>query len=607
MQLADTSGVGLRANHHTRMNPADKGFSLIEQIIAMTVIVGALIGLLSTVGATAKGLTISRQRTIGISLAKQAIENLEGSAYNNVAMNLAGLSTDPLIQGTTPNFTFEGEFVVPGGTTPSYKTTIVSVGTTFVLRTFVTSVTAAGSGYRRVTTIIEWPSTSPAHTMRFSTLVFPLDYASYPSSSGDAEATGGLISVNGQLGGDTIEDLHLALPAVRSDTNASTLRTSIGAAASATGFVDLLDGPVTGPGCTASGTDVGECPRQTDDSIADNDFTSTTGSWVSGVGRTFVAGNLLTPGGTTLTTPAGTMTSRTSTDACGICGFGDSDGLPWSDASVTTTTASTAGFNSNHGVGVLSGSFWTMGGAWTPSASIDHDSTGGGLVTSTAQLSAPAVRVLDLVGGPAGYAGAVKVSTFTAKATAASGYTLAAPDVATGTTTMQIQLWDGAAYRTVNLLPGAALDTAAAASLTIGDHIVSFTSRVQAQPSNFSTLGTAPRGDAAAQHPSILLITVEVTITSATLKDTPPTTTTVPTTSTTTTTTTTIPATTTTTSPTTTTTGATSTSTSTTSTSTTSAPTTTAIPAPPLVTDHFTIAVDYGRVSAHTTWLAKAA
>jgi hypothetical protein len=214
--------------------------------------------------------------------------------------------------------------------------------------------------------------------------------------------------------------------------------------------------------------------------------------------------------------------------------------------------------------------------------------------------------VLDLAGGPTGYTGAVKVNAFTARATAAAGYTLVAPDVATGTTTMQIQLWDGAAYRTVNLLPGAALDTTAAASLTIGDHIVSFTSRVQAQPSNFSTLGTAPRGDAAAQHPSILLITVEATITSATLKDTPPTTTTVPTTSTTTTT---IPGTTTTTTiPTTTSIGATTTtSTSTSSTSTTLAATTTTTPAPPLVTDHFTIAVDYGRVSAHTTWLAKAA
>ena len=577
--MADTSGVGLRANHHSRTNPADKGFSLIEQVIAMTVIVGALIGLLSTLGATAQGLTTARQRTLAISLAKQAIENLEGSAYNNVAMNLSGLTADPMIHGTAPDLTFEGEFVVSGGTAPSYKSDVTAAGTIFELRTFVTAVSAAGAGYRRATVIVEWPSSAPKHTMRFSSLVFPLDYSSYPASSGKAEATGGLITVTGQLGGDTFEDMHLVLPSVRADTNASTLRTSIGAAASATGYVDLLAGAVTAAGCTGSGTDVGECPRQTDDSIADNDFTSTTGSWVSGIGRTFVAGTLSTPGDAALTTPAGTMTSRTSTDVCGVCGFGDNDGLPWADASVATTTSSSAVFESDHGV--LSGNFWTMGAAWAPSTSIDHDSTGGGIVTASAQLSAPAVQVLTLQGAPSGYAGAVKVTAFTAKATAPAGYTLAAPDLATGTTSMQIQLWDGAGYRVVNLMPGAALDTTATASFTIGDHVVALYTHVQAQPSNFSTLGTSPRGDATAQHPSILLITVEVTITSATLKDTPPTTTTVPTTTT-------IP-------------------TSTTSSTTIPATTTTTIPLPPLVTDHFTIAVDYGRVSAHSTWLAKAA
>ncbi len=55
------------------MFPADTGFGLIEQIIAMAVIVGALLGLLSTLGATAQGVTTSRQRTIGVSLAKQTI------------------------------------------------------------------------------------------------------------------------------------------------------------------------------------------------------------------------------------------------------------------------------------------------------------------------------------------------------------------------------------------------------------------------------------------------------------------------------------------------------------------------------------------------------
>ena len=115
----------------------------------MTVIVGALRGLLSTLGATALGVTTSRQRTIGVSLAKQAIETLQGSAYSSVAMSLTGLDTDPLVFGIAPNLTFESEPIVLGGTSP-HRTTIAAVGTTFVLRTFVTAVGSGGAGYRRI-------------------------------------------------------------------------------------------------------------------------------------------------------------------------------------------------------------------------------------------------------------------------------------------------------------------------------------------------------------------------------------------------------------------------------------------------------------------------
>ena len=587
------------------MFPADTGFGLIEQIIAMAVIVGALLGLLSTLGATAQGVTTSRQRTIGVSLAKQTIENLQGAAYSNVAMNLTGLAVDPLVYGTAPNLTFESEPIVLGGTTP-YRTTLTTVGTTFALRTFVTAVAAS---YRRVTVIVEWPAVAPRHTMRFSSLVFPLDYASYPASSGEAEATGGLISVSGTLGGDTFDDVHMLLPGVRVDTNASTLRTSIAAAASATSYVDLLAGPIASTTCSGAGGDIGECPHQTLESVADNDSTSQAGNWVAGVGQTFVAASLATPGGTTVNTPAGTMTSRASTDACGVCGFGDNDGLPWAESSVTTTSGSSADFRSDHGVGKLEGSLWALAGAWSPSASIDHDPSANGIVTASAQLVAPALRVFDLEPAPDGFDGAVKVGAFSAKASAVSGYTMVPPDLTTGTTTMQLQLWDGAGYRLVNITPGTALDTTATATFTVGDHVVTFNSHVQAQPSTFSTAGTTPRSDGAAQHPSILIITVDVVVTSATQFDPPPettptstistTTTPATTTATTTTTTTTSPESTTTTSP-------ISTSSTTTTTTTTTPATTTTIPLIPTVTDRFTISVDYGRVSAHDTWLAKA-
>lgn len=578
--------------NRSRSERGDGGFSLIEQIIAMVVIVGVLLGLLSTLGATARGVTTGRQRTIAVSLSKQVIESLQGAAYSDVAMDQSTLAADVLVLGVMPNLTFEGEQLVLGGPTAApYRTISTAVGTTFSLRTFVTGVASGGAGYRRTTVIVDWPSVSPIHTLRFSSLVFPLDYTSYPASSGSAEATGGLITVSGQLGGDTFEDANMVLPGIRAGTSSSTLRTSIGAAASAASNVDLAAGPVTSVTCSAVGDDLGECPRQTLESVADNDSTSTTGSWVKGVGQLFAAGSLSTPGGTTIVTPAGTMTSRASTDVCGSCGFGDNDGFPWVDSSVATTTASAAVFAANYTDGVLGGSLWTMANAWSPSASVDHDPTGGGIVTASAQLSAPALSLLKLTGAPVGFDGAVKVGAFTAKASAQSGYTLVAPDVVTGTTTVQIQLWDGVAYRTVNLLAGSALDTTATATFAIGTHVVVFNTRVVAQPSTFSTVATAPRTDAAAQHPSIFVIVVDVTITT-----TPP----VPTTTTTATTSTTS------TSTTSTTVDTTPPTTSTTSSSTTSSTTTTIAPLP-VVVDNFTIVVDYGRVSAHSTWLAKAA
>ncbi len=611
--MADTKGVRRDPDLRLQSRRADGGFSLIEQVIAMTVIVGALLGLLSTLGATAQGVVVGRQRTIAVSLAKQVIEHLQGIDYTDVAMDLAspGLATDLLITGTSPDLKFELESLVPGGTTP-YRETPVSVGTTFSLRTFVTAVLASGDGYRRITVIVDWPSISPKHTMRFSSFVFPLDFTSFPASTGSAEVTGGLITLTGNLGGDTFDDVHVVLPAVRADTSSSTLRTSIGAAGSATSYVDLLVGPVSSTNCSGGGTGIGECPRQTFDSIADNDSTSTsTGNWVAAVGKSFAAGSISTPGGLTIHTPAaaGTVTSHASTDICGSCGFGDDDGVPWTDVGLATTTGSSALFASSHGVGVLGGSLWALGSAWSPTASVDHDLTGNGIVTTSAQLVAPQLALLALEGPgvPAGFEGAVKVGAFTAQASASSGYTTVAPTAtAVGPTT--VQLWGAGGYGSpVSWMPGTALDVSATATFTVGDHVVSFASRVQSQPSTVSNaVGTTPRTDAAAQHPSILIVTVEVTITSASLVETPVTTTT---STSTVATTTSVPETTTTSIPETTTTSETATTTSETTTApeTTIAVTTTTIPSIPLVTDRFTIVFDYGRVSAHSTWLAKAA
>ena len=217
-----------------------------------------------------------------------------------------------------------------------------------------------------------------------------------------------------------------------------------------------------------------------------------------------------------ITTPAGLLNSRASTDLCGTCGFGDADGAPWAEASVTTTTGSTATFASDHGVGVLAGELWNFGSGWSSTTSVDHDPAGGGIVTSTARLVSPELHALTMVGAPAGFAGAVVVSGFTASSSIASGYTLAPPVVTA--TSATVQLWDGSlnAYRQVNVTPGVAFDESATATMLIGDHLVTFTSRVRSQPTTSSMVGTAPRTDAVAQHPSVVVVNVDVSIVSQT-------------------------------------------------------------------------------------------
>jgi Tfp pilus assembly protein PilV len=101
----------------TSRRPGDRGFSLIEQIIAMTIVLGVLLGLLSTLGAVAHAMTISRQRTSAVSLAKQTIENIQGADWANVATGTGVTTADPLVTPGTP-LKFSGEDLFFGGTTP---------------------------------------------------------------------------------------------------------------------------------------------------------------------------------------------------------------------------------------------------------------------------------------------------------------------------------------------------------------------------------------------------------------------------------------------------------------------------------------------------------
>ncbi|MEO8265854.1 MAG: hypothetical protein ABI706_10135 [Ilumatobacteraceae bacterium] len=486
---ADTSGVGTRANNPSRATAAtDHGFTLIEQIISMTVIVGALLGLLSTLGTTARAITTARQRTIAVSLAKQVIENLQGADWTKVATGTGVTTTDPMVAAGTPLKLKVGgsatEDLIFGGTaldgTPvSYRTTQVAVATTFTLRTFVTTVPPAGgngTGYRHVTVIIEWPSSSPtAHTLQFSSLVFPLDYTSFPSSNGSAEVTDGLITLGGCLGGDTLDDVHVALPGARSDTIASTLRTAIGAATGAAAHVEAHS-RIDSTTCTPVDPIAADnCPGVNIANIADNDSSTTTSNTASGSGGTFLCTIPPTAGGLVVSVPpagAASLTANAKTDLCSpACPLaGVADAVPWALATVTPTAGPSASFVS----GDLTGKLWSFVGDWSATTSVDHDAVGS--VRATAELRAPALGILSL---PGILDGAVKVDAFTANASAASGYTTTAPTLTYGTT---VQLWNGIGYATPAVVVAPGTNWTGGSTFAVGDRQVSLVVTVQTQP-----------------------------------------------------------------------------------------------------------------------------
>jgi hypothetical protein len=118
--------------------------------------------------------------------------------------------------------------------------------------------------------------------------------------------------------------------------------------------------------------------------------------------------------------------------------------------------------------------------------------------------------VLQLDGVP-GFAGAVKVGAFDAVVRTMSGHTATAPSASLVMPT--IEVWNGTGYQAVTVIPGTPAEIVAT-PFAIGDHQVQLTSRIVAQPSTATSAGSPVKSDAAAQLPSLLVVSVEVTVTS---------------------------------------------------------------------------------------------
>src|SRR6266508_3215662 len=181
----------------------DQGFTLVEHIVAITVIAGVLLGLLGVLGAGVKGVTVGRQRTLATSLGKGVIERFQGAYYDptsfesNMGMNLSDpglasdsrLTTDPL----SGKRLLDGKALV-GAANPvfaPYAWETTEASTAFRVSAYVTDSGVSSDRSRLLTVYVAWAgATAQPASLRFTSAASPLDYATYPASDGSADVSG---------------------------------------------------------------------------------------------------------------------------------------------------------------------------------------------------------------------------------------------------------------------------------------------------------------------------------------------------------------------------------------------------------------------------------
>ena len=488
---------------------AEGGFTILESVIALSLIFSVLVVLLGGLTTGVRGVVIGRQRGVALALANEILEDARARDYVEVGHDFDSdptLATDPLITGTSPNLVYTG--VTPheslagssvdagaaGGTNTNplfpfspHTYTLQRDGSRYTTSVYVTTVTpASGDPYKRISVTVSWRPglSSAARTLSMSTFLYNVVPPPDPRLVGQGEADSGTFTVCPVstdpcvLTGLSLSQSRVSLPYVSGTVDSGFIRTARGTANSGSASVDLLAGLPTG--CQVLGL-TGTCSGAKADASADNDTgtappdTDQEGSSgpVSAVGGV-VAGPVVLSASLGSGTAQAQATGRScwACQAAGTPKVGDDDLLPYFYGNATGPATLSAGFSFASGVlglpGLLGGSLLSVGTACAVSCStvtIDRDTTAGNpTITSTASVSYPAMKLMTFNAGllvPLNFTGMVSIGTGTATATAAAGSGTAAPAV-TGTN-VAVQLYNAAAhnYHTYNVTPGGAMIDAA--------------------------------------------------------------------------------------------------------------------------------------------------
>jgi len=177
-----------------RRRVADEGgFTILESVIALSLIFSVLVVLLGGLTTGVRGVVIGRQRGVALALANEILEDARARAYLEVGHDFDSdptLATDPLITGTSPNLVYTG--VTPpeplagssvdagaaGGTNTNplfpfspHTYTQQRDGSRYTTSVYVTTITpASGDPFKRISVTVSW---RPGLSSAARTLSFP--------------------------------------------------------------------------------------------------------------------------------------------------------------------------------------------------------------------------------------------------------------------------------------------------------------------------------------------------------------------------------------------------------------------------------------------------
>jgi len=525
----------LRRRLSALLDEDEHGFTIVETMIAITIIFAAMVAMAYTATLGFHSIAYGRERVTADGIADQIMETIRGQAYSKIQTGLSSSDlTDPNIVncgGTPVVYRFQscsGERIVSSGGVPStpwinpHTGTIAASATTnniaFNWKTYITndcpSVTAtclAMTPYR-VTLMVSWASaaypskannlvqiqslfSSPSGCLSSST--HPFAAPCQPSFYGIAQVPAGHVDISGSIQGLTFTSGYLGLTGTES--NLQNEQVTVGRASFSESQVSVTDGAGTR-------TDAGTL---TTASAADSDPGAPAATYGSAAVASGLGGSVSSVNGSTsidLVAPAGDAGTADSAVAAGganLCppptDTAETDNLPCVGGRIQQGGALSASMTLNGIVGGLgTATLASVAAAASPDKSFVNrqavaNEDGGVAVTATRNIGTVSVGALPAaVGAPAGWSGyLLSMTGYQDSAISQAGSTTTAASAA-GPTAGTISYWNGAGYtsRSVtssllnNIVAPPATQTA-----TVAGHVVTVTISVRSG-SQMATSGT---------------------------------------------------------------------------------------------------------------------